>query len=164
MPFGLTNAPATFQRALDILLSGVQWQFRLVYLDDVIIYSNSEREHIDHVDQVLSILRRAGLSLKFRKSHLFKKSVNYLGHTIRQGKLEIAMKPTEALEGFQFPKTQTQVRSFLGLCNVYSRFVKRFAKVAAPLNDLLKKGCPDELPRTVGRADEVLSRFQTRAS
>ncbi len=53
MPFGLTHAPATFQRALDILLSGVKWQFCLVYLDDVIIYSNSEREHIDHVDQVL---------------------------------------------------------------------------------------------------------------
>ncbi len=53
MPFGLTNAPATFQRALDILLSGVIWQFCLVYLDDAIIYSNSEREHIGHVDQVL---------------------------------------------------------------------------------------------------------------
>ncbi len=74
------------------------------------------------------------------------------------------MKRTEALEGFQFPKTQTQVRSFLGLCNVYRRFVKGFAKVAAPLNDLLKKGCPDDVTRTVGRAEEVLSRFEARAS
>ncbi len=89
MPFGLTNAPANFQRGLDILLSGVKRQSCLVYLDDVIIYSNSEREHIDDVDQVLGILRRAGLSLKFRKSHFFKKSVNYLGHTIRPRKFEI---------------------------------------------------------------------------
>ncbi len=115
---------------------GVKCQCCLVYLDEVIIYSNSKREHIDHVDQILGILRRAGLSLKFSKSHFIKKSVNSLGHTIRPGKLEIAVKRTEA----QFPKTQTQVRSFLGLCNVYRRFVKGFAKAAAPLNDLFEEG------------------------
>ncbi len=81
--------------------------------------------------------------------------MNYLGRMIRPGKLEIAMKRTEAVEGFQFPKPK-QVRSFLGLCNVYCLFVKGFAKFAAPLNDLLKKGCLDELPAP---SDEQLKSF-----
>ena len=80
MPFGLTNAPATFQRAVDILLSNMKWQHCLVYLDAVIIYPNSEEEHITHVDNILGLLREAGVSLKLKKSEFFKKSVDYLGH------------------------------------------------------------------------------------
>jgi len=145
MPFGLTNAPATFQRALDILLAGVKWQFCLVYLDDVIIFSKEEEEHIRHVDHVLTVLRQAGVTLKLRKSEFFRKSVNYLGHTIRPGRLEILESGTEALREAKFPKNQTQLKSYLGSCNVYRRFVKHFAKVAAPLTDLLKKGLPFQL-------------------
>jgi len=87
MPFGLTNASATFQRALEILLAGVKWQFCLVYLDDVIIFSQTEEQHIDHVDKVLKILHQAGVTLKLRKSHFFRKSVDYLGHKIRGNKV-----------------------------------------------------------------------------
>jgi len=145
MPFGLTNAPATFQRALEILLAGVKWQFCLVYLDDVIIFSCTEEEHIKHVDRVLQILHRAGVSLKLKKSFFFRKSVDYLGHKIRPGKLDILESGTAALRKATFPKTQTQLKSNLGSCNVYRRFVKHFAKVAAPLTDLLRKGQPIQL-------------------
>ena len=103
MPFGLANAPATFQRALDILLAGVKWQFCLVYLDDVIIFSKTEEEHINHVDSVLKILRQAGVTLKLKNSEFFKKSVSYLGHTIRPGRLEIMSSRTEALREAKFP-------------------------------------------------------------
>ncbi len=72
--------------------------------------------------------------------------MNLFGHTLRPGKLELEMKRTEALEGFRFPKAQTQVRSFLGLCNVYRQFMKGFAKFATPLNIFLKNGCTEELP------------------
>ncbi len=144
MPFGLTNAPVTFQRAVDILLSGVNWQFCLVYLDDIIVYSKSEEDHIRHVDEVLSILRKAGLSLKFKKSNFFCRSVDYLGHRITPGRLEVALKRKDTLEGFQFPTTQTQVRSFLGMCNVYRRFVKDFAKIPGPLTTCLRRaGLPN---------------------
>ena len=71
MPFGLKNAPATFQRALDIILARVKWQFALVYLDDVIIYSNSAREHFDHVEHVLTLLQEAGISLRLEKCAFF---------------------------------------------------------------------------------------------
>ncbi len=68
MPLALTNAPATFQHAVDILLSGGNRQFSLVYLDDIIVYSKSKEDHIRHIDEVLLILRKAGLSLKFRRA------------------------------------------------------------------------------------------------
>ncbi len=162
MPFGLTNAPATFQRAIDILLSGVNWQFCLVYLDDVIVYSNTEEDHIRHVDEVLTVLGKAGLSLKFAKSHFFRRSVNYLGHRITPGQLKVDLKRRDALEGFQFPRTQTQVRSFLGMCNVFRRFVKDFAKIAGPLNELLKKGMPVDLEPPTDQQIEAFHELKRR--
>ncbi len=90
MQFGLTNAPAMFQRPVDILIFGVNWQFCLVYLDDIVVYSKSEEDHIRHIDELLSILRKAGLSLKFKKSNFFCRSVDYLGHRITLGRLEVA--------------------------------------------------------------------------
>ncbi len=78
MPFGLTKHRRRFQRAVDILLSGVNWQFCLVYLDEIIVYSKSEEDHIRHVDEVLSILRKAGLSLKLQgRATFFCRSVDY---------------------------------------------------------------------------------------
>ncbi len=151
MAFGLTNAPTTFQRAVDILLLRVNWQFCLVYVDDIIVYSKSEEDHIRHVDEVLSTLRKAGLSLKFKKSNSFCRRVDYLGHRITPGRLEIALKRKDALEGFQFPTTQKQLRSFLGMCNGYRRFVKDFAKIAGPLSGLLKKGMPADLGPPTGK-------------
>jgi Reverse transcriptase (RNA-dependent DNA polymerase) len=87
MPFGPRKAPATFQRAIDIILSGLKWPTCLVYLDDIIIYSTSREDHSHHVDEVLTTLGRAGLSLKLKKCHFFKDAVDYLGHVIRPGRL-----------------------------------------------------------------------------
>ena len=146
MPFGLCNAPATFQRTLDILLAGYRWKSCLVYLDDIIIFSKSREEHIQHVEEVLRVLRDAGLSLKLEKCQFFTDTVDYLGHVIRPGVLEVAEKNTATIKGFENPKTQTCLRSFLGMCNVYRRFVPNFARVSAPLNKMLTKGEPYDLP------------------
>ena len=107
MPFGLKNAPATFQRALDIILSGVRWQTCLVYLDDVIVFSRTIDEHIANLDIVLLLLRNAGVSLKLSKCAFFQTKVDYLGHVITPGKLRVATKASEAFRSFEYPKTLT---------------------------------------------------------
>ena len=111
-----------------------------LYLDDIIVFSRSIEDHFRHLGEILAILKVAGLSLKLNKCNFFTKTVYYLGHVIRPGKIEVAEKNTAALQGFKEITMQTKLRSFLGMCNVYRRFVPNFARVAAPLNQLLKKG------------------------
>ena len=142
MPFGLRNAPASFQRALDIILSGVRWQTCLIYLDDVIVFSQSHEQHVKDVDEVLTLLEKAGVSLKLSKCEFFQPRVNYLGHVIMPGKLAIAKERTSGFANATFPKDKSTMRSFMGAANYYRRFIKDFSGVARPLNDMLKKGEP----------------------
>ena len=90
----------------------------MVYLDDVIVFSNSKKDHLAHVAEALTLLGNAGLSLKLKKCHFFAETVDYLGHVIRPGRLGVAKKNTTALQKAPIPRTQTELRSFLGLCNV----------------------------------------------
>jgi Reverse transcriptase (RNA-dependent DNA polymerase) len=137
LSFGLRNAPATFQRAIDIILSGVKWKTCLVYLDDVIVFSKSKADHLAHVAEAHTLLGQAGLSLKLKKCHVFAETVDYLGHVIRPGRLRVAEKNTVALTTAPPPRTQTELRSFLGLCNVYRKSVPKLSAILAPLNALL---------------------------
>ena len=145
MPLGLTNAPATFQRTLDIVLSSFKWKSCLVYLDDVIIFSKDMESHFAHVEDILKALGQAGITLKLSKCSFFTDTVKYLGHVIKPGTLQVDEVATMALKKASSPKTQTQLRSFLGLCNVYRRFVPRYSHVAAQLIALLKKDQPVNL-------------------
>jgi len=152
MPFGLTNAPATFQRALDIILSGLKWRICLVYLDDVIIFSANAEQHFKDVDTVLHRLREAGVTLNLEKYTWFSDEVEYLGHIVRPGQLHVHKKNVEALKHAKLPTTKTQLKSFLGMCNVYRRFLKDFAKRAKPLNVLTRAEIPPDLPPPTGVA------------
>ena len=106
MPFGLTSAPATFQRALDIILSGLKWQLCLVYLDDVIIFSTSAEQQVKDVDVVLTRLREAGVTLNLEKCTWFSDEVEYLGHIVRPGQLHVHNKNVNALKHAFFPHHQ----------------------------------------------------------
>lgn len=145
MPFGLTNGPATFQRALDIVLAGYKWQTCLVYLDDIIIFSKDAESHLRHVEQILSALHKANVTIKLGKCAFFTQKVRYLGHIIEPGKLSIDETVTKALKEAEQPRNKQELRSFLGLCNVYRRFVPGYTNISAPLNKLLKADSPDTI-------------------
>jgi RNase H-like domain found in reverse transcriptase/Reverse transcriptase (RNA-dependent DNA polymerase) len=147
---------------VDIILAGVKWKTCLVYLEDIIVFSSSREAHRHHVHEVLCLLEEAGLSLKLSKCHFFQASVDYLGHVIRPGRLGVAEKNTAALRDAPFPRTRTELRSFLGLCNVYRRFVPRFAAIAAPISTLLGKGTRATLPPLTTAQIEAFNNLRTR--
>jgi len=146
MAFGLTNAPATFQRALDIILFRLTWKTCLVYLDDAIVFSDTPENHVRALDEALTRLGRAGVTLKAKKCQFFQTSVEYLGHIISPGEIRVHNKNLRALAKVGHPRTKTQLRSFRGMCNVYRRFVANYARIAAPLNQLTTKAYGDRLP------------------
>ena len=111
----------------------------MVYLDDVIVFSKSIEDHFKHLGEIRAISKDAGLFLELKKCNQFAKTV-YFGLIIRPGKLEVAEKNKAALQGFKTPTTYTQMRSFFEICNVYRRFLPNFARVSAPINQLLKNG------------------------
>ena len=104
--------------------------------------------HIQHVDEILSCLKKAGVTLKINKCKFFTTTVDYLGHTITPGQLEVDGANTKSLKESLPPTSKTELRSFLGLCNVYRRFISDFTKKAYQLNQLLRKNSPDRFNLT----------------
>ncbi|CAG2256181.1 Retrovirus-related Pol polyprotein from transposon gypsy,Retrovirus-related Pol polyprotein from transposon opus,Retrovirus-related Pol polyprotein from transposon 297,Retrovirus-related Pol polyprotein from transposon 412,Retrovirus-related Pol polyprotein from transposon 17.6 [Mytilus edulis] len=139
MPFGLKNAPISFQQLMSNVLRGLNWQFVLVYVDDILVFSRSFEEHLSHLEQVFTRLRDANLTLKPSKCVFAAKEVKYLGHIISKEGIKVDPEKTKAISTFPVPTRQKQVRSFLGMCNYYRRFVDSYSKIATPLNGLLKK-------------------------
>jgi len=139
--FGLSNAPATIQRAMN--LGGLKWKSCLVYLDDIIVFSQSAGEHVEHLREVFAALRGAGVSLKAKKCHLFQEEVGYLGHIVGRGQLQVQDKNIRGLKEASPPRCKKNLRSFLGMCNVYRRFVKDYGQVARPLAAMTNSKRPD---------------------
>ena len=142
MPFGLCGAPASFQRLMEILLAGLNWESCLVYLDDIIIFSRTFEEHLGRLESVLSRLRAGGLKLKVRKCTFCAPQVKYLGHVVSKDGLRPDESKVSAVQNFPIPQDLTQLRSFLGLIGYYRRFIQDFSMHAEPLYRLSKKNVP----------------------
>ena len=146
MPFGLTNAPATFQRFVQTILHNFLGDFACVYIDDILIYSRTPEEHIEHVRKVLDVLQEHRLLAKPTKCEWFMCNVEYLGHTISGKGIAVDPEKVKVLAAWPTPVTKTDVRSFLGLANYYRRFVDNFAEISACLNDLVHDKVPEIVP------------------
>ncbi|KAM4064451.1 reverse transcriptase (RNA-dependent DNA polymerase) [Hirsutella rhossiliensis] len=139
MPFGLTNAPATFQRMINNVLREHLDIFVVVYLDDILIFSDTLEEHKEHVHKVLRALQNAKLLVEPEKSKFHTQEVDFLGHTISPGEIRMQQDKINSVKEWPTPKNVKDVQSFLGFANYYRRFIKDFGKIATPLHDLTKK-------------------------
>src|SRR5436305_374185 len=147
MPFGLTNAPATFQTLMNSILRPYIDKFVLVYLDDILVYSNSEEEHREHLKLVFEKLREHQLYAKPSKCTFNQGTVEFCGHMIGQGIVKVLPSKVKAIQDWPRPRTVQDVRQFYGLVNYYRRFIRHFSMIAAPLSDLFKSADGDKRKR-----------------
>ncbi|KAM6975889.1 retrovirus-related Pol polyprotein from transposon 412 [Tautogolabrus adspersus] len=139
MPFGLCNAPATFQRLMDRVLVGLQWETCLVYLDDIVVLGRDSTQMLERLGQVFNRLRGANLKLKPSKCCLFREQVAYLGHIVSANGVTTDPKKIQQVQDWPTPRNVSEVRQFVGLASYYRRFVADFATIAKPLHELTKK-------------------------
>ena len=139
MPFGLCNVPGTFQRLMEDVLGDVIGQFVLVYIDDIIVYSKTWKEHLSHLVNIFGLLSLAGLKIKPSKCLFAAREVQYLGHIVSYKGVSPDEKKLEAINKYPTPKSEDQVRSFIGLASYYRRFIPDFAEKAHALTRLTRK-------------------------
>ena len=140
MPFGLCGAPATFQRLMDMVIAGLNYETCLVYLDDIIVFSKDTQSHMERLEKLLIRLREANLKLKPSKCHLFQQKVSFLGFMVSNEGVGTDPDKIAAIRDWPRPVNLRESRAFVGLCQYYRRFVPKFSDVAAPLHALTKKG------------------------
>jgi Reverse transcriptase (RNA-dependent DNA polymerase) len=121
MPLGLTNAPSMFQALMNDVFRGFLDDFVMVYLDDIIIYSKSEEEHLQHVETVLQKLKSHDLSRKLSKCHFNETEVEFLGHLVNAEGIKMQKSKVEAIQKWPRPKKVRDLQYFLGLANYYRR-------------------------------------------
>ena len=137
MPFGLCNAPATFQRLMERCMGDLNLRDCLIYLDDIIIFSRTFEEHLGHLEAVFKRLQEHNLKLKPSKCEFLRNRVVYLGHVVSEDGIQTDPSKIEAVKSWPIPKCTKDIRKFLGFTGYYRRFVKDYATIARPLNDLL---------------------------
>ena len=139
LPYGLSNAPATFSRAIGIVLSGLTYAECLCYFDDVIIFSKNISDHCMRLNSVLNRFHEHNLRVKASKCSFGTDKVVYLGHTVSSEGIHTDPKTIEVIKDLPSPSNVESLRSFLGLAGCYRKFIPDFAIVSAPLTELTKK-------------------------
>src|SRR5574338_356514 len=138
MPFGLSNAPSTFMRVMNQICRPYIGKFVVVYFDDILIYSGSTEEHLQHLREVLMILRQEQFYAATKKCMFMTHGVLFLGYVLSKEGIQVDQSKIEAIRDWPQPKTITEVRSFHGLASFYRRFIPHFSSVMAPVTDCMK--------------------------
>ena len=159
MPFGLCNAPPTLQRLMQNCLGELNLTYCLIYLDDMIVFSDMPDEHLWRMRVVFDRLHEHGLKLKPSKCEVFKSEINYLAHYVSRKGVLPSKKNLESIAQCPPPDTYTKVKSFVGLVGHYRHFIKGFAKIAAPLYDLTSGDNKDKKTEHVDLSPEAREAF-----
>ena len=141
MTFGLTNAPSTFMRLMNHVLRPFIGKFVVVYFDDILIYSKSLDEHVEHIQCVLAVLRKECLYANLEKCIFCTDKVVFFDFVVLAHGMEVDEEKIKAVREWKSPQNVSQVRSFLGHAGFYRRFVKDFSFIAAPNKPVDKEGC-----------------------
>jgi hypothetical protein len=139
MPFGLSNAPSTFMRLMNEMLKEFIGKFVIVYLDDILIFSRTKGEHLQHVRRVLEKLQQNKLLINLKKCTFLQKELVYLGFVVAENELKMDPEKIAAIINWPSPKSLFEVRSFHGLASFYRKFIRNFSEICAPMLDTIKK-------------------------
>ena len=154
VPFGLAQAPAYFQLLMNKVLKGLK--FAMTYLDNIIIFSQDELQHLEHLEIVFSYLREAGLKMKHSKCDFFKSEIHYLGHLISPEGISPLPNKLDSIRHMPVPNSTKEIKQFLGLTGYYRKFVPRFADISRPLTTLTKKDTKFEWTSACQKSFELL--------
>ena len=160
MPYGLCNAPATFQHLMQNCLGELNLRYALIYLDNVIVYSKTEEEHLVRLSAVLERFMEHGLKLKPSKCNFFCTEISYLGHKVSAAGTEPGTDGLKGITEIAPPATYTQVRKFLGATGYFRCFIKGYARITKPLNYLLQGENRKLKSHPVGLPPDALAAFQ----
>ena len=163
MPFGLTNAPTAFMNLMHRVFQPYLDQFVVVFVDDILIYSQSEEEHEDHLRVVLQLLRDHHLYAKFSKCEFWLVEVGFLGHVVSTSGMSMDPRKAEVVMSWERAKSVFEIRSFLGLAGYYRRFIEDFSRLAAPMTRLTRKKIKFVWDDSCERAFQELKRRLTSA-
>jgi DNA-binding LytR/AlgR family response regulator len=139
MSFGLCNAPAIFERLMETVVTGLQWDIYLIYLDDVIVFGKSFEDMLKNLFAVFERMHTAGLKLKARTCKRFSTEVEYLGHVVSKHGFATDPKKIDAVKTCLKPSNVSELRSFLGFCGYYRRYIAIFQKLPDLCTNLLKR-------------------------
>ena len=139
MPFELTNAPAAFMDLMHRVFQPYLDQFVMVFVDDILIYSQSKEEHEDHLRVVLQLMRDHQLYAKFNKCKFWLTEVRFLGHVVSALGMSVDPEKVEAMMGWERLKSVLEIHNFLGLAGYYRRFIEDFSRLATPMTRLTQK-------------------------
>lgn len=155
MPFGLTTAPGVFQELMARVLEGLD-KFTVAYLDDILIFSETLEEHLAHIQNVFDRLRKHHLKLKLKKCSFLKAETNYLGFVINESGIKPEARKVNIIKALTPPTTVREVRSLIGMCSYYRRFIPHFSEIAEPIITLTRKYARFKWDAKCQKAFEIL--------
>ena len=160
MLYGLCNAPATFQRLMQNCLGELNLTYALIYLDDMIVFSQTEEEHLHRLWVVFGRFLEHGLKLKPSKCHFLQDEITFLGHEISANGMRPGTANLKAIAEMAPPKTYTEIQHFTGMTGFFRRFIKGYSKIAKPLNDLLEGKASKLKNKELELTPEALQAFE----